>query len=522
MAFNFATGEVTDTQAPGSPAPVTSAAPSKFDFATGLGGTQVQSTTDTQQPGEDYFAGTKQSFQNIKDDPLSLHHWANIDKDVIGAFTDSWQHLKDSWHQYTAASDSAANAQGLPHTGFAGKLGSTLKLAGAGAGVLFSPVTAFFKGAEDIPGIGTVAKGIDTVFAGAGEGGGAIGKKIIDALPIKDAKEKATLREGVGDIFALAAQIALGKATEAGYAKLKGKYGAVDAQTIVDKAKDMAKSHPDTPERLAQKVAESKARAENPETPIEATKAQATAEKVNDITQHPTAEDYIRSKATQDGFRPVEESEVLPNGSTTKMDFGTGKNMTDAPFGKEAEGKFRSEYEKAKTEGSKPSKVGQNIQEKAIEAGLTKGFEGTAEYDPITIKNQAARIAPFIEDTDRVMRILKGQENLPEGIRGGAFIKAVEDYGEKTRNAELLDVLSNSHFTSETSLHAQEQRLLRERNPNSVVAKKQEIEGTRKAKSEKVKGATKKREITKAKTEAKKAAKFTLKDADELLQSLIC
>ncbi len=244
---------------------------------------------------------------------------------------------------------------------------------------------------------------------------------------------------------------------------------------------------PGTPEYAKEAIDRAKAKIETPDIPVEQTKVNAAAEKVN-----------------PEGFRPVAEGEVVPKGATTKMDTTSGTLMTDAPV-----------------QGA-PSKVGQSIQAKAIEAGLTKGFEGTAEYDPITIKNQAERMAPLLEDTERLGRIARGEEAIPEGIRTGAFIKAVEDHATATKNVELLRDLANSPLTSETSLHAQELRLLRERDPNSVLSKVKDIEETRKAKVEKVKGAKIKKEAKAAKAEAKKAAKFTIEDADKLLQSLIC
>lgn len=511
MGFNFATGQMEDN-APATPsAPVPAAPTQKFNFATGIGGSQV--TAQPEQPASDYFAGTKENIGSIAHDPFNVKNVNTFETDVpdhvLGAFKDSWQNLKNNWNGYTAASDKSV--------GFAGKLGSTLKLVGAGAGILFSPITALFKGGEDFPVLGTVVKGIDTAFSAAGEGGSAVGQKIVDKLPISNEKDKQLLKEGVGDIFALAAQIALGKATDVVKTKLKGKYGAVDAQTIVDKAEDIAASHPDTPEHLAAKVERSKARVENPDTPIEQTKAEESAKTVTDINQYETPEAYIESQKNAEGMRPVEEGEVLPNGSTTKMDFGTGKTMTDAEFPKATQEKFKAEYQTGKK-----SKVGVDIAKNAIEEGLTKTFGDTAEYDPVTIKNQAERMAPLLEDPERLGRIARGEEDIPEGLRAGTFIKAVEDYATENKDLGLLRDLANSHLTSETSLHAQELRLLRERNPDSVVEKVKDIETGRKGKIDKVKGKKIKKETDASKKVAKKEAKFSLADADTLLKSLIC
>lgn len=125
------------------------------------------------------------------------------------------------------------------------------------------------------------------------------------------------------------------------------------------------------------------------------------------------------------------------------------------------------------------SKVGLSVEAKAIEKGLTDTFGDTAEYSPTTIKDQAAQAAKVLENPQAVKDILSGAEKLPDGLRTGAFIKAVEDRAQASGDVETLRDLAKSPLTAETSLHAQELRMLRERNPASPVNLIKDVQKTR-------------------------------------------
>ena len=126
------------------------------------------------------------------------------------------------------------------------------------------------------------------------------------------------------------------------------------------------------------------------------------------------------------------------------------------------------------------SGVGVSIEAKAIEGDLTKGFEGTAEYDAVTIKDQAQKAADLVNnDLERARRIVAGKENLPNDLRAAPLITAMERLARKNGDVELLKDLAESPLTAETSIHAQEMRLLREREPNSPVKLIQELQKTR-------------------------------------------
>jgi hypothetical protein len=134
---------------------------------------------------------------------------------------------------------------------------------------------------------------------------------------------------------------------------------------------------------------------------------------------------------------------------------------------------------------TKSSGVAKSIEAKAIEKRLTESFGDIAQYTPTTIKEQVKLAEDVFTDVERVKRIVKGEEALPNGLLGGSFIVAVEDYLSKNDDPQLALDLANSDITSETSVHAQEMRMLAERNPDSAVAKIQELKKARQEQSKK-------------------------------------
>ena len=135
--------------------------------------------------------------------------------------------------------------------------------------------------------------------------------------------------------------------------------------------------------------------------------------------------------------------------------------------------------------GKTPSKIGTSIERKAIEARLTKGFEGVAGYDKITIKEQSAKAHTLMQDLEKARRVIRGEEELPKGLRGTALITATEEHIAKTGDAKMVYELANSPLVSETSAAAQELRLAAERQPDSLALKLRELRQVRKEAFEK-------------------------------------
>ncbi len=173
---------------------------------------------------------------------------------------------------------------------------------------------------------------------------------------------------------------------------------------------------------------------------------------------------------------------------------------------------------------SKSSKVGKSIEAKAIEKGLASSFSESAQYDPITIKDQANRVSELMRtDMERAKRIVTGKEKLPDGMLGGSIIKAMEDHAMATGDAQLALEIANSPLTSATSIHAQEMRMLAERNPDSAVVALQRL---KKIKEEAVikKGAPKKERLVEQIQERikKEKPKATKETWSSFIESVTC
>lgn len=363
-----------------TPAPTVSGGTSSLDSFAQSNGFTVSSpdtqsipspSADTQQNDDPdlahSFTGTQKNVQDIGSDPLDTKGYVQNFKDSLSQYEaasdknvgfgdklgatlrlvgsavgihgdDVAKTFSDAWNNLQATSKESDETEGTNN--FAGNLGNLLKTSSATANVALSPVSALFKAGEGIPVIGTVVKSIDTAFGAAGEGGSYIGRKIVDALPIRDQEQKARLRDGVGDIFALAAQIALGKAGEVAGVKvnepfklastiktlddlhpdlkaaLVDKYGKTDAQTVVEKAADLAEQHPNTPERIEQKVAESAEKVKNPEVSPEQASIQTAAQKVQNFNSEDQKTQNFRNfieKSIQRSQLEAKGQEILDN-----------------------------------------------------------------------------------------------------------------------------------------------------------------------------------------------------------------
>lgn len=118
----------------------------------------------------------------------------------------------------------------------------------------------------------------------------------------------------------------------------------------------------------------------------------------------------------------------------------------------------------------KISKVALSVEARAIEQKLADGFEGKAGFDPITIKEQARLVSELIaRDVEQAKRMIRGEEPIPDNLRGSSLIVGLEEHALRTGDAALLKDLAKSPLTSETSRSAQELRILAERIPNSPV-----------------------------------------------------
>lgn len=493
--------------------------------------------------------GATQAVKDIIADPWSVKRDA-----YTNLLPDMWKAIKDP------IKEEAANIKALidlkkPMSNSEAVGTGAKAIAGVGK-ILFSPISALFAGANDIPVLGTVSKLITVPFAAAGDAGAGAAKEIINKLPISQ-KAKEQISPGIEEIFALGAQIALGKTgwdskiMDRTKVELTKRFGANDAETIVNKAVELAnekkaREFPQenpipkpiqaegfitkpvpggpTPEQagFVTKPVKGTPKLEVPKefkpiieeaktfnidigkkpsletigTKIDALKKaldknpKSTLKKLGiETSGDPTSANFlpdqqayikgrlelIREKATQikqairEPLKVTDQPIVGEPIVNTEVKSPTESTTTPKPGTKVPEAVVPSET-------TRKSKVGASIEAKAIEKGLTESFGDTAEYTPITIKDQAERAAKLIiEDVQKAKDVALGHEPLPDGLRAGTILKAMEDYAMRNNDVELLRGLANSPLTSETSLHAQELRILAERNPDSATVRIREI-----------------------------------------------
>lgn len=210
---------------------------------------------------------------------------------------------------------------------------------------------------------------------------------------------------------------------------------------------------------------------------IEVLREQLTSAEDAVRRQEPASEGDARRVLAEGEARQGESVEVAEAPKTT-AEAPIAERTTEVPQTAETR-----RIERLADAGEGPrgsSKVGESIARKTIEQKLEDSYGETAGYDKITIADQARRVEELLTtDIERARRVLSGQEALPEGMRGSALIKGMEEYALKTGDAELAFELANSPLVAETSIFAQEMRILAERTPDSATAQLRSIKKAR-------------------------------------------
>lgn len=125
------------------------------------------------------------------------------------------------------------------------------------------------------------------------------------------------------------------------------------------------------------------------------------------------------------------------------------------------------------------SKIGKSVQTQAVQRGLEDTFGDSATYNKVNIKDQAQKAVDLTQDREALDKVISGEKPLPDGLRATSVITAVEKDPILSKDSELILKLSQSNLASESSYSAQELRLAAERNPDSPIAKIQEVSKAR-------------------------------------------
>lgn len=421
------------------------------------------------------------TIEELANDPLNLNPKADPQK-VANAM---WNAIKGPIKEEAGRIGDLFNPANA--TDPARKLNSNIQALTGAANVAFSPITALFEGANQLPVLGSVSKLLSAGFQAAGDAGVATSNALIDKLPIsQEAKDK--LKPGLAEISALASQIVIGGGiTDGAMENLKAKYGETDAHTIVEKAKEVASQAP--------KV-ESNTVTELPTSLQPKTLEQAHQEAMNNgnvlsaskITPNiaPDTTPITLQQARENAFsHPVtEEPKIIPQEAIMPTTPEPLVKETPTVEIKTTETPKISTTPEVSSAEKAPSKIGKSIEAKAVEQELSKSVGDSATYTKKNIEEQSAKIADIMNtDLEKAKNMALGKEPIPSDISPVLLSKAIEDHAFKTGDVSLIRDLANSPLTSETSVHAQEMRLMQERNPESAVTAIKDLMKARKEKA---------------------------------------
>lgn len=415
----------------------------------GAAQTVSQIKADPLSTKSDYGTTMKTNLVDLAQGKLTPTQFAVKSLDTKRTLANAWNVVKDAVAQEGTNLKNLFDARPQNGQFSPSKAGGAgLKVVTGGANILFSPLTALFNRANEVPILGTVSRLITLPFQAMGDGGAGLGNAVVNKLPISD-EAKNQIRPGVEQIFALAAQIALGKAglDVKAWDALKSKFGETDARTIYDQANRLAQ----------QKVAQTTAPETSNTSPEVQTKTSKKASPLKNVMG-------------QELPQYLGVDEVLANQKNIKFSDGTSKTQSKSlPV---------NQVEPVATEGvTKTSKLASGVEAKAVEKGLTRGFEGKPEYATVNMKAQAEAAVKLLEESpEQAHSIAMGNELPPEGILPEAVFTAVENHAlEHGDVSTLRDLATSSSLTTEATGMGQRIRALAERNPDSAVAQIQDV-----------------------------------------------
>src|SRR5262249_49321257 len=105
----------------------------------------------------------------------------------------------------------------------------------------------------------------------------------------------------------------------------------------------------------------------------------------------------------------------------------------------------RREVTTAPASETKESKLARGVEAKAVQANLTKSFEGLSEYGTVKVADQAERAVKLLTDNpESARRIAMGEEQPPAGLLPESVFTAVENRALKEGDVDTLRDLATS------------------------------------------------------------------------------
>ncbi|MDB4893150.1 MAG: hypothetical protein JWL61_5005 [Gemmatimonadetes bacterium] len=178
----------------------------------------------------------------------------------------------------------------------------------------------------------------------------------------------------------------------------------------------------------------------------------------------------------------------------------------------------------AAVEGTGPTKVrglSRGIEEKAIEARLTQGFDDLPKYQQVSMADQAAKAADLLStDAALARRVALGETPAPDGVLPESVLVAVENKAIADGDVATLRDLAHGKLAEQATEMGQRIRTLAERDPESPVGAIKSVIEARKATTKSVPKATE-AEVKTMRDMISKSAKKP-KDWNAFVDSLKC
>ena len=172
--------------------------------------------------------------------------------------------------------------------------------------------------------------------------------------------------------------------------------------------------------------------------------------------------------------------------------------------------------------------LAEGIEANAIEKGLTDGFGDLPEYRQVSMADQAAKAADFInQDYDAAKDVAMGRANAPKGLLPESVLVGVEKRATAEGDVQTLhDLATGSKLISQATTMGQRIRTLGERDPLSPVTHIQDVQDARTAdlKARKIDPVqAKAAEVSNMKAEVKRTAASAKKPTwDNFIQQITC
>jgi hypothetical protein len=479
------------------------------------------------------FPGSLETLSQLQQDPLSLK--TNVRGIPSGVVSDLGGSSDAFWESAKKLKNSKSFSEGL---------GNALSTATRAGGVLFSPISAAFGAVNKLPLVGSISRLLSLPIQALGEGLPQVTNRAIDALPLSE-QTKANIKPGVGEAAGFAAQIALGKAGEiigkkgasyvrpekivdpatrqgvvnafegntpketpfydpnktAEYAR-RGQSQTPTAQLLAPEERPMLPGVNEQtllPERTPQGSIQGEGfTAKDKATKQEVAKAKAAAEYRDALAKHTdkptptTLKRVLKAKEVWEQVNATAPTVEAPTQTTTKIRLYEDKPtptkpQPQTPTPQVAQQAFAPQPEApyVPRPSVKPSGVATDLASRAVERNMIE--TGTAELagmDSVTVADQVRKAVDLVHNnTELARQVIRGEQPLPNGVRGEVVFRAAEDFAVRNNDVGLIRDLARSPFATKMSEAGLTMRLSQEMLPNSPLDAIREITKAREEKA---------------------------------------